>query len=206
MKRLWTASLLAAALLLPQAADALHIGVSALVGRTDHQQYREPIGVSILLFRPISPKLTTFLELSHRQFQNRYFGESVSRHVATTVPPETVDNYSSSNAATLWVKSHIYSFGRGVIALAAGTGPVALDGNIAGVESGREVEYKRVTKFSGNLAVGVEALVSHSSSTFLNCYLQYQFLSSTIRVSSLPDPFATAIRGFEIRLGLSHIF
>ena len=184
----------------------MQIGVSVLAGKTDHRQYREPMGIGLLFYKPLSSKLSTVLELSHRRFEKIYFGEKVSQNIATSISPETVNNQSFSHAATIWIRSNVISLGNSVMAVAAGAGPIALDGKITGQSTNNEISYRRITKMTGNIAIGVESLIPRSVSTSLSCYLRYQHLSSSVRILARPDPFLQAITGYEIRLGLSHIF
>ena len=92
------------------------------------------------------------------------------------------------------------------MAVAVGTGPIALDGKITGQSTNNEISYRRITKITGNIAIGVESIIPRSVSTSLSCYLRYQYLSSSVRILARPAPFLQAIAGYEIRLGLSHIF
>ena len=146
------------------------------------------------------------LDFSYRKFQKEYFGEKVSRHSASMVKKELVDKLSYTYNGFIWIKNDIFIFPTALIALAVGAGAVSIDGELTGMESGRQVNYKSLNKISGSIAVGFESLISEKHLTFWNCYLNYQFFSASVRVAEKPDPFSPFFRGVEIRLGLSHIF
>jgi hypothetical protein len=172
----------------------------------NHRQYSNPIGIGFLITRPIKPQLSMILDLSYREFQKEYFGEKVSRNPASMVNKELVDNLSYTYNGFIWIKNDIFIFPTALIAVAVGTGVVSIDGELTGMESGRQVRYRSLNKISGSIAVGVESLISEKHLTFWNCYLNYQFFSASVRLSQMPDPFSPFFRGVEIRLGLSHIF
>ena len=146
------------------------------------------------------------LDFSYKEFQKEYFGEKVSRHSASMVKKELVDNLSYTYNGFIWIKNDIFIFPTALIALAVGAGAVSIDGELTGMESGRQVRYKSLNKISGSIAVGFESLISEKHLTFWNCYLNYQFFSASVRLAEMPDPFSPFFRSVEIRLGLSHIF
>ena len=198
--------LLPLTVVIPDVADCFQLSIYSSTGWTNHHQFSNPFGIGLSISQPVRPQLSVVLDLSHRRFHNQYFGEKLSRNTATTVKREPVDNFSYSNSGFLWIKNDFFFFSKGLLAVAVGAGPMAIDGRIVGNDTGRVLKYKGLNKISGNIAVGIESLISEKRPTFWSCYLNYQFLSSSIRLTSLPDPFARSIRGLEIRLGLSHIF
>ncbi len=133
--------------------------------------------------------------------------DEMYQNFSTRLPFKLWDkNVLKDTSGFLWIKNDFFFFSKGLLAVAVGAGPMAIDGRIVGNDTGRVLKYKGLNKISGNIAVGIESLISEKRPTFWSCYLNYQFLSSSIRLTSLPDPFARSIRGLEIRLGLSHIF
>ena len=146
------------------------------------------------------------LDFSYREFQKEYFGEKVSRHSASLVKKELVDNLSYTYNGFIWIKNDIFIFPTALIAVAVGAGAVSIDGELTGMESGRQVRYKSLNKISGSIAVGVESLISEKHLTFWNCYLNYQFFLASVRLAEILDPFSHVFRGVKIRLGLSYIF
>ena len=50
------------------------------------------------------------LDLSYREFQKEYFGEKVSRHSASMVNKELVDNLSYTYNGLIWIKNDIFIF------------------------------------------------------------------------------------------------
>ncbi|MBH30660.1 MAG: hypothetical protein CMG71_01555 [Candidatus Marinimicrobia bacterium] len=166
MKRIYIAPFIFVAILLPHVSNGMQIGVALLAGNTDHRQYRETMRISLFFYKALSPKLSTVLELSHRRYENIYFGEKVSQNITTSISPETVNSQSFSHSATIWIRSNVISLGNSVIAVGAGAGPIALDGKITGQSTNNEVSYRKITKISGNIAIGVESLISRSPSIF----------------------------------------
>ena len=192
--------------LLPTGLKGENLGIYTSKSWVNHRQYSNPIGIGFLITRPIKPQLSMILDLSYREFQKEYFGEKVSRNPASMVNKELVDNLSYTYNGFIWIKNDIFIFPTALIAVAVGTGVVSIDGELTGMESGRQVRYRSLNKISGSIAVGVESLISEKYLTFWNCYLNYQFFSASVRLSQRPDPFSPFFRGVEIRLGLSHIF
>ena len=192
--------------LLPTGLKGENLGIYTSKSWVNHRQYSNPIGIGFLITRPIKPQLSMILDLSYREFQKEYFGEKVSRNPASMVNKELVDNLSYTYNGFIWIKNDIFIFPTALIAVAVGTGVVSIDGELTGMESGRQVRYRSLNKISGSIAVGVESLISEKYLTFWNCYLNYQFFSASVRLSQMPDPFSPFFRGVEIRLGLSHIF
>jgi len=192
--------------LLPTELKGGNLGIYTSKSWVNHRQYSNPIGIGFLITRPIKPQLSMILDLSYREFQKEYFGEKVSRNPASMVNKELVDNLSYTYNGFIWIKNDIFIFPTALIAVAVGTGVVSIDGELTGMESGRQVRYRSLNKISGSIAVGVESLISEKYLTFWNCYLNYQFFSASVRLSQRPDPFSPFFRGVEIRLGLSHIF
>ncbi len=192
--------------LLPTGLKGENLGIYTSKSWVNHRQYSNPIGIGFLITRPIKPQLSMILDLSYREFQKEYFGEKVSRNPASMVNKELVDNLSYTYNGFIWIKNDIFIFPTALIAVAVGAGVVSIDGELTGMESGRQVRYRSLNKISGSVAVGVESLISEKHLTFWNCYLNYQFFSASVRLSQMPDPFSPFFRGVEIRLGLSHIF
>jgi hypothetical protein len=183
-----------------------NLGIYTSKSWVNHRQYSNPIGIGFIITRPIKPQLSMILDFSYKEFQKEYFGEEVSRHSVSLVKKELVDNLSYTYNGLIWIKNDIFIFPTALIAVAVGAGVLSIDGELTGMESGRQVSYKSLNKISGSIAVGVESLISEKHLTFWNCYLNYQFFSASVRVSERPDPFSSFFRGVEIRLGLSHIF
>lgn len=146
------------------------------------------------------------LDFSYKEFQKEYFGEEVSRHSVSLVKKELVDNLSYTYNGLIWIKNDIFIFPTALIAVAVGAGVLSIDGELTGMESGRQVSYKSLNKISGSIAVGVQSLISKKHLTFWNCYLNYQFFLASVRLAEMLDLFSHAFRGVKIRLGLSHIF
>ena len=77
------------------------------------------------------------LGLSYRRFQKESFGEKVSRHSASMVKKELLDNLSNTYNGLIWIKNDIFIFPTSLISVAVGDGAVSIDGELTGLESGR---------------------------------------------------------------------
>ena len=77
------------------------------------------------------------LGLSYRKFQKKSFGEKVSRHSASMVKKELLDNLSNTYNGLIWTKNDIFIFPTALIAVAVGAGVASIDGELTGMESGR---------------------------------------------------------------------
>lgn len=201
-----TRLLLSLFFVLPDVSDCVDLGIYTSLAWTDHRQFERPLGVGLVISKSVTSRMSLALDVSHRTFHNNYYGERVSRHPASIIKVEPVDNLSYASTAMIWIKNRMLFFNGGAVVFAAGAGPLAIDGRIVGKESGRAVLYKGLNKVIGTLALGIESSLSEKTPTFWNFYIGYQFLSASVRVIGLTDPFRPSISGPEIRLGLSHIF
>ena len=77
------------------------------------------------------------LGLSYRKFQKESFGEKVSRHSASMLKKELLDNLSNTYIGLIWIKNDIFIFPTALIAVAVRDGAVSIEGELIGLESGR---------------------------------------------------------------------